>query len=321
MSTDDVAVFNSAFDVAIVGGGPAGLTAAMWLGRYRRSVVLVDSGDPRNWQTRGVNGYLGLPDVTPAALRGAGRDEARRWGAELVDGCVERITREGDEHFRLTLENGATLESRRLLLAFGVKDIWPDIPGLEKIYGATAYHCPDCDGHETRGKKTVVVGVGRKAVGLALSLTTWTRELVICTNGHDPELNAPLLAQLDALNIPVIVTRVACAQYTNRDLHALELEDGMLLDCERLFFSIGRYPADDLAQRLGCERNDEDCVVIDEHFHTSVPNVYAAGDLVPGTQIALAAAAGGAKAAIAIHHSLLAPEFVITPATQNITAL
>lgn len=311
----------SVYDVAIVGGGPAGLTAAMWLGRYLRSVVLVDSGDPRNWQTRGINGYLGLPGVTPAALRGAGRDEARRWGAELVDGCVESITRVSDEHFRLALESGGTLESRRLLLAFGVKDIWPDIPGLERIYGATAYHCPDCDGHETRGKKTVVVGAGRKAVGLALALATWTRELVICTNGHDPELTNALLAQLDALNIPVLTASVKCAIHHDRTLQALELEDGMMLDCERLFFSIGRYAADDLAQRLGCARNDEGCVVVDEHFHTSVPHVYAAGDLVPGTQIALAAAAGGAKAAIALHHSLLAPEFLITPLTQNITAL
>ena len=311
----------SIYDVAIVGGGPAGLTAAMWLGRYLRRVVLVDSGDPRNWQTRGINGYLGLPAVTPAALRGAGRDEARKWGAEIIDGCVESIRRLGDEHFRLTLENGSTLESRRTLLAFGVKDIWPDIPGLERIYGATAYHCPDCDGHETRGKKTVVVGVGRKAVGLALALATWTRELVICTNGHDPEFTDALLAQLDALNIPVLTSRVRCAVHRDRMLQALELEDGMSLDCERLFFSIGRYAADDLAQRLGCERNEEGSIAIDEHHHTSVQNVYAAGDLVPGTQIALAAAAGGARAAIAIHHSLLAPEFRITPLTQNITAL
>lgn len=311
----------SVYDVAIIGGGPAGLTAAMWLARYLRSVVLVDSGDPRNWQTRGVNGYLGLPDVTPAALRGAGRKEARRWGAELIDGCVTAVTQESDEHFRLALESGATLESRRLLLAFGVKDIWPDIPELEHIYGATAYHCPDCDGHETRGKKTVVIGVGRKAVGLALALATWTRELVICTNGHDPDLTAPLLEQLDTLNIPVLVARVQRAVHVDRTLKALELEDGVVLDCERLFFAIGRFPADDLAQRLGCERNDEGCVVIDEHFQTSVLNVWAAGDLVPGTQIALAAAAGGAKAAIAIHHSLLAPEFRITPAAQNITAL
>lgn len=312
---------NNSFDVAIVGGGPAGLTAAMWLGRYLHSVVLVDSGDPRNWQTRGVNGYLGLPGVTPAALRGSGRDEARRQGAELIDGCVETIVRSESGEFSLTLESGQTLASKRLLLAYGVRDIWPEIPGLEKIYGSTAYHCPDCDGHETRGKKTVVVGVGRKAVGLALALSTWTREIVICTNGHDPQLTAPLLAQLDALNIPVITERVTCALHRDGALYALELEAHMQLDCERLFFSIGHYPADDFAQRLGCERNDEGCTLIDEHFRTSVANIYAAGDIVPGTQIALSAAAGGAKAAIAIHHSLLAPEFVIAPVTQKITAL
>ncbi|MEP7067346.1 MAG: NAD(P)/FAD-dependent oxidoreductase [Gemmatimonadota bacterium] len=311
---------DSHHDVAIVGGGPAGLTAAMWLARYLRKVVLVDSGDPRNWQTRGVNGYLGLPDVTPAALRGAGRDEARRWGAELINGCVSTVTSVDDEHFRVALESGTILESRRVLLAFGVKDIWPDIPGLEHIYGDTAHHCPDCDGHETRGRKTVVVGVGRKAVGLALALATWTRELVICTNGHDPDLSDELLEQVDALNIPVLTTRTKRAVHEGSTLTALELEDGMLLDCEQLFFAIGHYPADDLAQRLGCERNDEGCIIIDEHHHTSVRHVFAAGDLVPGTQIALAAAAGGAKAAIAIHHSLLAPEFHLAPPARNITA-
>jgi thioredoxin reductase len=297
----------SVYDVAIVGGGPAGLTAAQWLGRYLRSVVLVDSGDPRNWQTRGINGYLGLPGVTPAVLRGAGRDDARKWGAELVDGCVDLVVRDG-EHFRVSLESGRLIESRRLLLAYGVKDIWPDIPGLEHCYGETAYHCPDCDGHQTRGKKTAVVGVGRKAVGLALDLATWTRELVVCTNGHDPDLTAPLLARLDALNIPVLVSRVRRMVNTDGRLTALELEDGMQLDCDLLFFSIGHYPADDLAQRLGCERNDEGCIVVDDRFETTVADVYAAGDITPGTQIALAAAAGGAKAAVAIHHSLLSPE-------------
>jgi thioredoxin reductase len=297
----------SVYDVAIVGGGPAGLTAAQWLGRYLHSVVLVDSGDPRNWQTRGINGYLGLPGVTPAVLRGAGRDDARKWGAELVDGCVDLVVRDG-EHFRVSLESGRLIESRRLLLAYGVKDIWPDIPGLEHCYGETAYHCPDCDGHQTRGKKTAVVGVGRKAVGLALDLATWTRELVVCTNGHDPDLTAPLLARLDALNIPVLVSRVRRMVNTDGRLTALELEDGMQLDCDLLFFSIGHYPADDLAQRLGCERNDEGCIVVDDRFETTVADVYAAGDITPGTQIALAAAAGGAKAAVAIHHSLLSPE-------------
>lgn len=131
---------------------------------------------------------------------------------------------------------------------------------------------------------------------------------MVCTNGHDPDLSAPLLAQLDELNIPVLVSRVRRMVNTNGRLTALELEDGMLLDCERLLFSIGHYRADDLAQRMGCERNDDGCVVVDDRFETTVPDVYAAGDITPGTQIALVAAAGGATAAVAIHHSLLPPE-------------
>ena len=181
----------------------------MWLARYLRSVVLVDSGDPRNWQTRGINGYLGLPNVTPAALRGAGRDEARRWGATLIDGCVSTMYKDGDEHFRLALENGAELESRRVLLAFGVKDIWPDIPGLRAHLRSHGVPLSRLRRPRDARKEDRRRGHGTKAVGLALALATWTRELVICTNGHDPDLTEHLLKQLDTLNIPVLVARVS----------------------------------------------------------------------------------------------------------------
>jgi thioredoxin reductase len=296
------------YDVAIVGGGPAGLSAAIWLARHLRRVVLIDSGDPRNWATRAIPGFLGRPEVTPAELRRSGRDEARHHGVVLLDDRVETAERLGDEHFRLALHGGGSVEGRRLLLAIGLKDAWPDIPGLDRIYGDTAHHCPDCDGYEARGAKTVVVASGRKAAGLALDLTTWTRELVICTNGAAPDLDAPQLAQLDALGIPVLTPRIRRAVHEGGALRALELEDGMLLDCDQLFFSIGRFPADDLGVQLGCDRDDEGLIVVDAHHHTSVHNVFAAGDIVPGPQIAIAAAAEGAIAALAIHKSLLSEE-------------
>ena len=229
------------YDVAIVGGGPAGLTAAMWLARYLHSVVLVDSGDPRNWQTRGVNGYLGLPDITPAALRGAGRKEARRWGAELIDGCVSTVTQESNDHFTITLESGQQLESRRLLLAFGVKDIWPDIPGLEHIYGATAYRCrlrrPRDARQENRGRWRGTQGGGARA--RAHHVDARARDLHERTRSGSLD---ELLAQLDNLNIPVLISRVQCAVHEDRMLKSLEMEDGAVLDCERLFFAIGHSP-------------------------------------------------------------------------------
>ena len=299
---------STSYDVAVVGGGPAGLSAALWLARYLHRVVVVDSGDPRNWQTRGVNGYLGLPHVRPAELRRRGRDECRRYGVELVDGCVETARKEGDERFVLALGSGRRIESRRLLLAIGIRDVWPDIPGLDHVYGETAHVCPDCDGYETLGRKTVVVGSGRKAVGMALDLATWTREIIVCTNGQAPGIDDFLCGKLDALGIPVLTQRILGVESHDGELHALRLEDGMELDCEQLFFSIAQYPADDLGQQLGCTRDDTGQIVIDAHYHTSVHNVYAAGDIVPGPQLAIAAASDGAIAALALHHSLLPPE-------------
>lgn len=294
------------YDVAIVGGGPAGLSASIFLARYLYSVVLIDSGDPRSWETRGINAYLGLPRVRPAELRLRGREEARNYGVELVDDCVDRVRLEADEEFLLTTNNGNEVGARRLLLAIGLKDVWPDIPGLERAYGETAHVCPDCDGYEARNRKTVVIGKGRKAVGMALNLTTWTNDIVICTNGESPDMDAAeYCTKLDALNIPVLTQTVKRIRVRERRVHYLELEDGMELDAEKIFFAIGQYPADDLGAQLGCERDSGGHIVVDRVYHTSVRNVYAAGDIVPGSQLAIAAASDGAIAALAIHKSLV----------------
>jgi thioredoxin reductase len=293
------------YDVAIVGGGPAGLTAGIWLGRYLRRVVLIDAGDPRNWETRGIHGYLGLEGVTPRELRSRGREECRRYGATLIDATVSQIDQVDEELFRLTLDSGTPVTASRILLAIGVHDMWPDVPGLEKCYGDTAHVCPDCDGYEARDRKTVVIASGRKAAGLALALTTWTREIVICTNGAAANMSDDILAKLDALNIPIIEASINRVTSSGGEARSLELAGGMCLDCDQIFFAIGQEPSDDLGAQLGCKRDEIGRVVTDLHFHTSVRNVYAAGDIIHGPQLAIAAAGIGAVAALAIHHSLL----------------
>ena len=293
------------YEVAIVGGGPAGLSAAIWLARYLHRVVLIDAGDPRNWETRGIHGYLGLEGITPAELRGRGRHDARKFGATLIDATVTSAECVDDETFTLTLDGGKQLTASRILLAIGVHDVWPDVPGLDKCYGATAHVCPDCDGYEARGKKTCVIGSGRKAAGLALALTTWTREIVICTNGSAAGMNAEVLGKLDALNIPVLEAKIERVTSSGAEARSLELAGGMCLDCDQIFFAIGQEPADDLGAQLGCERDEIGRVVTDMHFHTSAWNVFAAGDIIHGPQMAIAAAGIGAVAAVAIHHSLL----------------
>jgi len=293
------------YDVAVVGGGPAGLAAALWLARYLHKVVVIDSGDPRNWETRGINGYLGHQGIRSPELRKLGRDEGEKYGAQFVKGIVETAANETGELFEICLRNGKTIESRRILLAIGLRDVWPDIPGLDKCYGETVHVCPDCDGYETRDKKTVVIGKGRKAVGMALALTTWTKQIVICTNGEPPDISQELLDLIKPLNIPVLDSPISCVLSHEKEIRGLELAGGMSLDCERLYFAIGQYPSDDLGAQLGCKRDQVGRLVIDEHNHTSVRNVYAAGDVAGGPQLAIAAAASGAIAAVAIHASLI----------------
>lgn len=299
------------FDAAIIGGGPAGLSAAVWLARYLHSVVLVDSGDPRNWETRGIHGYLGFGQITPAELRGRGREEARRFGAHLVDGCVDRATRLDAERFRLQLGDGREFHARRLLLAYGIRDIWPDVPGLGACYGATVHHCPDCDGYEARGCRTVVIANGRKAAGMVLALATWTRDLVICTNGEPFDLDEVNAEKLDALEVPVFTGRILSLEHADGEVRSLDVEGNGTVQCDRVFFAIGHYPADDLAEQLGCARDHEGFVVVDEHYHTTEWNVFAAGDLVPGPHLAVPAAADGCIAALAMHKSLQPEELTL----------
>jgi thioredoxin reductase len=331
------------FDVAIIGGGPAGLTAALWLGRYLHNVVVVDSGDPRNWETRGVNGFPGHPGITPAELRGRTRDECRQYGVELIDGFVGRVRRADGEFVvefdpmpatkaredhrgsgapRTPSDNAPRPETRglrasRLLLAFGLRDEWPKVPGLQRVYGSAAHVCPDCDGFETRGKKVVVIASGRKAAGMALNLTTWTSDIVICTNGRPPDLDADQCVKLDALNIPVLSASIERVVPQGDWIYSIELEGGMHLDCDHLFFALSQRPADDLGAQLGCERDDEGQIVVSSHQQTSVKYVWAAGDITPGPQLAIVAAASGAVAALSIHKSLVPNERTLLPRKRS----
>ena len=327
------------FEVAIIGGGPAGLTAAVWLGRYLHRVVVIDSGDPRNWETRGVNGFPGHPGITPAELRGRARDECREYGVELVDGFVARVRRDGhgfDVEFDPMPETKAredqrgsgaprdasdnaprpetrALRAQRLLLAFGLRDEWPKVPGLRQVYGSAAHVCPDCDGYDTRGRKVVVIASGRKAAGMALNLTTWTSDIVICTNGRAPDLDTEQCTKLDALNIPVLSAKIERVVPQGDRIYALELEGGMHLDCDHIFFALSQRPADDLGAQLDCDRDDDGHIVVDQHQHTSVENAWAAGDITPGAQLAVVAAAEGAIAALSIHKSLVPNDRKLEP--------
>lgn len=298
--------FNSMYDCVIIGGGPAGLTCAIFMGRYRRRVLVIDAGKPRNYAAHAIHGFLGHLDIKPAELLRKGRDEAERVGVEFLNSVARKIERCG-EAFEILTDQG-TPKGRRVVLAYGVRDILPEIPDLEGYYGKSIFHCPDCDGYEVTGKRIGVIGQGKNVAGLSLKMLQWTRDVTIFTNGEAREQNAEQTSKLQAEGIRGMTSPIRKLVGADGFLTAVELETGDRVEIDALFFTIGVERSCTLAEELGCSVfDDQPCLVVDEYKQTSVEGVYAIGDLAPGSQLAITSAADGAIAAIAINKTLLPP--------------
>lgn len=298
------------YDAIIVGGGPAGLTCAIFLGRYRRRVLLFHDNRPRNYAARAIHGFIGQHDIPPPELRRRGIAEAESAGVEIREARVEKAERVGDA-FEVTTSDGKA-RARRLVLAYGLRDTLPDIPEIEKFYGASVFHCPDCDGYECRDKRIGVIGWGKKVVGLALKLVQWSDRITVFTNGHPREWNDEQHSKLLAQSIGIKDEKIIALEGDEGDVRKAVLATGERVDVDALFFTIKTERATTLAEDLGCEVKTETAdVVVDDHKLTTVEGVYAIGDIVPGSQLAVTAAADGAIAAIAINKSLLPPSRVV----------
>lgn len=298
------------YDAVIVGGGPAGLTCAIFLGRYRRRVLLVDDNRPRNYATHAIHGFLGFHDIEPHELRARGRAEAEASGVELCEARVTKIVRNGDV-FDVTTTNGA-IRARRVVLAYGVRDTLPDIPEIESYYGHTVHHCPDCDGYESRDQRIGVIGWGKGAVGLALKLLQWSDDVVVFVHGHDRDWDDEHASKLLAEQVDIKDEKIVALEGSDGKVAAAVLSTGERVAVQRIFFTIKVERTTTLAEELGCEvGSDTPDVVVDEHRATTVEGVWAIGDLAPGAQLAITSAADGAVAAIAINKSLLPPSRVV----------
>jgi thioredoxin reductase len=298
---------NAPWDAIIVGGGPAGLTCAIFLGRYRRRVLLLDDGRPRNYATRAIHGFLGYHAIHPDELRARGRAEAVACGVEFSEVRATKIERDGD----LFVVNDA-LRARRIVLAYGVRDTLPDIPELESFYGITVHHCPDCDGYESRDQRIGVIGWGKSVVGLALKLLQWSEDVVIFTHGHEREWDEEQTSKLLAERIEVKDEQIVALTGNQGCVDAAVLSTGERVPVQRIFFTIKVERSCTLAEELGCEVDPEKPdVIVDEHRKTTVEGVWAIGDLAAGAQLAITSAADGAIAAIALNKSLLPPNRVV----------
>ena len=293
------------FDVVVVGGGPAGLSAALMLGRCRRRVLLCDLGQPRNRRSQALHGYLTRDGIAPPAFNDLGRRELPAYGVEVRGGGVTNA-RFADDHYRVSLGDGTEEDARYLLIATGVIDDLPGISGFDECYGRSLFHCPYCDGWERRDQRLAVYGRGHDVTRLALGLKSWSADVVVCTDGR--RLNRRHRERLARNGIPVRTEMVARLEHDDGALTAVTFASGDPLPRDAMFFTTGQHPQSDLAIRLGCALTRRGTVNTGPLCDTNVPRLFVAGDASRDAQFVIVAAAEGVKAAVAINKALQAEE-------------
>ena len=292
------------WDVLVAGGGPAGLSAALLLGRCRRRVLVCDAGPKRNGASRSLHGFLSRDGMAPAALLRTARAQLRRYATVRFRRTrVDALRRRG-RSFHATLSDGRTVVARRVLLATGVVDELPRWPSLRRFYGRSVFHCPYCDAWEFRDRPLAAWAETPAGAGLALKLTLWSRRVVLLTGGAY-RLSTRRRRQLRAHGVDVREEPVARLLGRGSALRAVRFASGRTVACDALFLGVGQRQACDLFGRLRCRLAKRGAVAADRLGHTSVPGVFAAGDASIDTQLVVVAASEGARAALAINEELL----------------
>ena len=294
------------YDVIVIGGSFAGLSAALQLARARRRVLVVDAGEPRNRFAHASHGFLGQDGETPAAIIQHARAQVLSYPTvEFIEGeATEAHERDGE--FEVTLASGAIHHARRLILASGVVDELPDIPGLRERWGATVLHCPYCHGFEVASRRLGVLATGATAVHQALLLPDWSEEVTLFTNALVTPDDAQRAA-LEARGVRVETEPVTALLGEAPQLQGVRLGDGRLVALDALFTASRTRQASPLAEQLGCAFDDGPfgpVIRTGERKETTVTGVFAAGDAARPTHNATWASSDGVTAGIGAHQSL-----------------
>jgi thioredoxin reductase len=310
------------WDVLVIGAGPAGLSAALVLGRARRRVVVVDSGRPRNSAAGSMQGYLSRDGMPPDDLLAVGRQEVQRYGVEFVPGEVVALRREGDE-LAAEVPGLGTLTARRVLVATGLQDALPSLDGVADRWGRDVLHCPYCHGYEVRDRPVAVLGRGQVdvAVHYAQVVRQWSEQVLLLRNTLDP-LGEEDLEQLAARDIRVVDGEVRRLVPDGERLSGVELADGTVVPCDIVFVgaATGTNPHDVLLRGLGAtfaEGPVTDLPDVDATGRTSVPGVWAAGNVADPTAQVVVAAAQGYQAGVAINADLIDEDVSVAVATRR----
>jgi thioredoxin reductase len=296
------------YDVLVVGAGSAGLSAALTLGRCRRRVLLADGGPTRNAPSPAVHSFFSRDGIKPAALLQLGHEQLAPYPTvEARELKIKQLTKLA-HGFRATGETGQghafEATTRRVLLASGVHDVLPALPGFHELWGSSVLHCPYCHGYEVRDQPLAVYGRGKPVVGLALLISRWSANVVVVTDGpgHLTDYARQRLRRQGIAVRQVPIARLVGTPKTG--LRCVEFEDGSFLECKALFLHPPQEQRSPLAADLGARITGKGAVWVDKNAQTTIPGLYAAGDMVPGQQQALLAAASGSKAAICLNEAL-----------------
>lgn len=290
-------------DVVIIGGGPAGLNAALVLGRARKNVAVIDEGRPRNAVTREAHGFLTRDGISPSEFRRIAMEEIGAYPSVsfVSDTAVSMAGTDGQ--FQIATAGGIIVASKKLLFAVGMKDRPLDIPGLAEVYGKSAFVCPYCDGWELRDEPLVVINKGAEVMHFAPLISGWTNRFTICTNGPD-ELTDAQREELRRNQVPMFDSPIRYIDSNDGIVRQVVLEDGTTIPCRGIFFKPDLVTGSDLPRAIGCHITEAGTVVVDDFGKTNVPGVYSAGDAASRLHQAIAAASMGAFAAAAINNEL-----------------
>lgn len=290
-------------DCIIVGGGPAGLNAAVVLGRCRRKVIVFDTETYRNKHSHGMHNYLTRDDILPVDFIKIAQKEIRKYGVKLIRRKVILGEKEPGGLFDVTDDKGNVYQSQNLLITTGLQDKVPDIPGMKELYGKSVFHCPYCDGWEVRDKKLGVYARNKNGFELALALRGWSNNVTLFADGRN-KLKPTEVETLAANEISIVSYPILKLVSRNGKLKEIRFTNGEMRECDALFFVNGFEQQCNLAETFGCEMTRKGVVKTNRFQQTNIKGLYVAGDAAKDMHFVVVAASEGAKAAVLINKEL-----------------
>ena len=292
------------FDVIIVGAGPAGLNAAVVLGRCNRKVLLFDHGKQRNRHSHAMHNYLTQDDISPKQFLQISLEEIKKYGVKYMRKEIHSAKKDDDDLFAVRDVKGKIYKSRKMLLATGLTDILPEVTGTTRFYGTSIHHCPYCDAWEHCNKKIGVYSKDESGIELAETLQLWSNQITLFTDGK--KITTPTQKKvLTKKNISLVEVEISAFKGRGSVLKYVLLKTGEKISCDALFFCTGYFVQSHLVESLGCSTGENNIALTDPSQKTNVEGLYVAGDTTKDIHFVVVAAAEGAKAAVYINKELL----------------